>query len=201
MTSSCFPKRAVKAALLSGNSKDLSAKNMLPETFRIRKAIVIPLAVAVFSLAALLLFSLSSPSLPGERLVLTIIFLVVLYLFLEVFSRTVSLRTDEVEIKKFLRKKNLAWNDITHLGFVVINKKAYALLTTTKGFHILSNNYEKFPDLLYQMRGRLAEERVEEEIASLIERPMKNDKPVLSAWFMAMTIIAVISLRLFFLSS
>ncbi|MDO9585240.1 MAG: hypothetical protein Q7I93_02000 [Syntrophales bacterium] len=168
---------------------------MLPETYKIRKAIVIPLAIAVFSLAALL--SLSFPSLPGERFVLAVIFLIVLYLFLEVFSRAVSLGADGVEIKKFMRKKNLAWNDITYLGVVVISKKAYALLTTTKGFHILSNNYEKFSDLLCQMRGRLAEERVEGEIASLIERPLKNDKPVLSAWFMVMTIIAVIALRLF----
>lgn len=168
---------------------------MLPETYKIRKAIVIPLAIAVFSLATLLF--LSFPSLPGERFVLAVIFLIVLYLFLEVFSRAVSLGADGVEIKKFMRKKNLAWNDITYLGVVVISKKAYALLTTTKGFHILSNNYEKFSDLLCQMRGRLAEERVEGEIASLIERPLKNNKPVLSAWFTVMTIIAVIALRLF----
>jgi hypothetical protein len=53
---------------------------MSQEAYKIRKAIVIPLAIAVFSLAGLLLLSLSFSSFPGERFVLTFVFVDVLYL-------------------------------------------------------------------------------------------------------------------------
>src|SRR3972149_5701005 len=132
---------------------------MSQEIYKIRRAIIIPLGVAVFFLFFLLFLSRLLKFLPGETSVLGAVFLFAMYFFLEVFSRQVSIGEDGVEIKKLLRKKELRWNQITNLGCVVMTKKVYALLTTTRGFYILSNNYEQFPDMLDHLSGRMDRER------------------------------------------
>ena len=170
---------------------------MSQEIYKIRRAIIIPLGIAVFFLFFLLFLSRLLKFLPGETVVLGAVCLFALYFFLEVFSRQVSIGEDGVEIKKFLRKKELKWNEITYIGCVVMTNKVYVLLTTTKGFCILSNNYERFPDMLDHLSGPMDRERVEGEVLDLIQHPMKNDQPVRSAWFMVIIILAVIALRLF----
>jgi hypothetical protein len=170
----------------------------MPEgIYTIRKAIIAPLSMAVFSLLFLLLFSFLLKSLPGERFVLTSVCILALYLFFEVLFRRVSLDAGGLEIRKFLRKKKLAWDEVTYLGSVAIGNKAYVLLTTTKGMYILSNNYERFPVLLDHLSRRLSEERVEREIRNLIEHPLKNNGPVRSAWCMVVIVIAVVIFRLY----
>ncbi len=169
----------------------------MPQIHKIRSAIVAPLSAAVLALFVLLSLAWSAPSLPGERAVLTALFVVLAYLLLEVTSRQVNLRDEGLVIRKFLRKNELLWGDITHLGLVVMSAKVYILLTTTRGFYILSNNYEEFTELLQCLRTNLTNERVDKEIADLIERPHPNNKPVLSAWLILAVVIAVIALRLF----
>lgn len=170
---------------------------MSREIYKIRRAIIVPLGIAVFFLFFLLFLSRLLKFLPGETFVLSVVFLFALYFFLEVFYRQVSIKEDGLEIKKFLRKKELAWNEITHLGCVVMTKKVYFLLTTTKGFCILSNNYEQFPDMLDHLIGRMDRERVEGEVLDLVRHPLKNNQPVRSAWFMVIIVLAVIALRLY----
>src|SRR3990172_658927 len=130
-------------------------------------------------------------------LMLSLVFPASCYLFLEVFSRQVYVRQDGLKIKKFLREKDLSWEEITHLGCVVIGKKAYALLTTTKGFYILSNNYERFFDLLDGLVKRLGEERVDGEVRNLSGHPLKNSRPARSIWLILIVIIVVSVMRLF----
>jgi hypothetical protein len=170
---------------------------MLSETYKIRKAIVIPLSIAVFSLAVLFLLSIFFLSLSGEKLVLSAIFFILFYLFLEVFSREVSLQAEGVSIKKFMRKKEIAWDDITLVDSYIVVKKVYLLLTTRKGFYILSNNYDKFSQLLGRIKEHLDEGRIEKETIILIEHPLQNNKPVFSAWLMAILVVAILTLRLY----
>ena len=170
---------------------------MSQEIYRIRRAIIIPLGMAVFFLFFLLFLSRLLKFLPGETFVLSAVFLFALYFFLEVYSRQVSIWEGGVKIKKLLRKKELRWNEITQLGCVVMAKKVYVLLTTTKGFCILSNNYERFPDMLDHLSGPMDRERVEGEVLDLVQHPLKNDQPVRLAWFVVIIILAVVALRLF----
>jgi len=165
--------------------------------YKIRQALVIPLTMAVISLFALLLLSFFAKSLPGERFVLLTTFVSLAYLFLEALSRRVSLGVNGLEIGKFMRRKELSWADVTHAGALVIGKKVYALLTTTKGFIILSNNYERFSELVGNLCRHMGEERMDGELLKFIERPLINDKPVLSAWFLVLVLIAIITWRLF----
>jgi len=66
---------------------------------------MIPFTVDVVLLVILLMLSFIYRSLPFERIALTVILLPVLYIYLEVFSREVSLGTEGLLIKKFLRRK------------------------------------------------------------------------------------------------
>ena len=136
-------------------------------------------------------------SLPGERIFLTVIFLLVGYVLLEVFSRQASLGSGGLEIRKFLRNKELGWDQITHLGSLVMGAKVYLLLTTTKGFYILSNNYERFPDLLCHLVENVKAERIGGEISSLVTNPRQNSGPIRSAWLMAVVMMVIMVLRLF----
>ncbi|HLA27280.1 MAG TPA: hypothetical protein VJZ49_05245 [Syntrophales bacterium] len=170
---------------------------MSQEIYKIRRAIIIPLGVAVFFLFFLLFLSRLLKFLPGETFVLGAVFLFALYFFLEVLYRQVSIREDGLEIKKFLRKKELTWDEITHLGCLVMAKKVYFLLTTTKGFCILSNSYEQFPDMLDHLIGRMDRERVEGEVLDFARHPLEDNQTVRSAWFIVTIILAVIALRLF----
>ena len=164
---------------------------------KIRRAIVIPLALANSVLFVLLLRVWLFPSLPGERIVLTAIFLLMGYLLLEVFFRQGSFGSGGPEIRKVIRSKGLGWAEITHLGSLVMGSKVYLLLTTTRGFYILSNNYERFPDLLRGLVDNLHAERKGGEIDGLMANPPHNSQPVLSAWLMALVMMAIMVLRLF----
>ena len=169
----------------------------MSQIHRIRRAIVIPLALSFLALFVLLLHAWLFTAFPGERIVLTAIFLLVGYLLLEVFSRQVSLRSEGLEIRKFLRNKEFVWGEITHLGSLIMGSKVYLLLTTTKGFYVLSNNYEGFPDLLRHLVENLNAERIGSEISSLMANPRQNGGPVRSAWLMAVVMMVIMVLRLF----
>lgn len=169
----------------------------MPEIYKIRRAIVIPLALSFLFLVVLLLRAWLFPSFPGERIVLTAIFLSVGYLLMEVFARQASCGKDFLQLRKLMRNKELGWDEITHLGSLVMGTKVYLLLTTTKGFYILSNNYERFPDLLCRLVEKLHAERIGEEVRLLMANPLKNSQPVRSAWWMMVVMLVIMVLRLF----
>ena len=169
----------------------------MSQRYNIRRAIIIPLALSLVFLFVLLLRAWLFPAFPGERIVLTAIFLLVAYLFLEVYSRQAALGSDGMAISKFMRSKSLGWDEITHLGSLVMGAKVYLLLTTTKGFYILSNNYERFSDLLSQLLANLQAERIGPEISGVVANPPQNSQPVRSAWLMAVVVMAIMALRLF----
>lgn len=168
---------------------------MVRETFRIRQAIIIPLGIALLSLLFLLIVSFMATSLPGERFMLSVVTASLLYCCLEVFARRVAVHEGGVKLGKFLRKKELIWNEINHIGMVVMGAKVYILLTTTKGFFIISNNYGGFSTLVGKLIGHLDTERVDEDVRVIIGNPPKNNRPVYSSWCMVIVILAVAVVR------
>jgi len=169
----------------------------MPKVYKIRRAIVIPLAFSCLFQVVLLLRAWLLPSLPGERLVLTAIFLGVGYLLLDLSARQALLVDEGLQLRKFMGNKKLGWNEITHLGSLVMAAKVYLLLTTTKGFYILSNNYERFPELLRSLVGNISAERIGEEVSRLLANQLKNNQPVRSAWLLAAATLVITVLRLF----
>ena len=121
---------------------------MSSKIFKIRQALLIPFAINTGLLLILLCLSIFFKGSPIERIMLTVIFIPTLIFFLEAANRTATMGEQGIILRKFLRKRDLRWEDITHVGCLIIRKRVYLLLTTTKGFHILSNAYDDFSVLV-----------------------------------------------------
>jgi hypothetical protein len=79
----------------------------------------------------------------------------------------------------------------------MMRTKVYAVLTTTKGFHVLSNSYEDFYGLLRHIVDHVEKERVEKEVLNLLENPVENRTNILSAWAAAVFFCVIIFFKLF----
>lgn len=157
---------------------------------------MIPFALIVFLLC--ILFSLSVINGSGaERIVLAVIFVLVLSLFCEAAARRVVASESHLRVRKFLRERELLWEDITHVGALVIRRKVYILLTTKKGLHILSNFYGDFPLLVRDIAGHVGMEKVEKIAGEQIENPVINNAPIVSTWVATVIITFIVAGRLF----
>lgn len=167
--------------------------------FRIKKALLLPLSIntgLVFALLAAAFFRKSS----ALEIVFLVLLLVVFFtIVLECIFREVAVSGEGLTIKKLLRRKRLQWGDITDVGALVLRKKAYLVLTTTKGFHIISNAYDDFPALVGGIVGYVDAERVEESVKTLAEKPVRKISDVVSAWVGAAVLLAVLWVNLFLL--
>jgi len=170
---------------------------MYQNIYRIKRSFVIPLSIDVFLLFLLLLLSLFLKGSPVEKNVLIIIFIPVLYVYIESLYRKVHSEDQGIMIRKVWRKKELRWEDITHVGALVLRKRSYLLLTTVKGFHILSNAYEKYSSLIGDIIMHLDKEKVEEEVRRQHEHPVKNISDIVMAWFTALVLMGIIATKLF----
>jgi hypothetical protein len=111
-------------------------------------------------------------------------------------DRRITITDQGIVIRKLFRTKEIHRDNITHVGCVILRKKAYLLLTTTKGFIILSSAYENFSALLRSIVGQVDPEKVEEEVRALAESPVKNRADVISLWFAVAVIFGFIILKL-----
>jgi hypothetical protein len=170
---------------------------MYQNIYKIRRSFLIPFTVAFILLFFLLLLSYSLKGPHLEKIALTIIFISVLCAFFESLSRKVLTGDKGIMIRKFLRNKELRWEDITHVDALILRKRVYLLLTTVKGFYIISNAYEKFSTLVRDVADHMDEEKVEEELRKQIEHPVKNISDIVMTWFTALVLIGIIIIKLF----
>lgn len=159
-----------------------------------------PFGVDVILLFVLLLISILWKGSTMERVVLVVLFVPCLYFFLELLYRKVTIIDGGMAIQKLLRRKDLLWGDITHAGHLIIRKKVYILLTTVKGFLIVSNAYENFSDLTKDICDHLDKEKVEEQLAGQIEHPVRDISNMISTWVAALVILGIIVTKFYPLS-
>ncbi len=170
---------------------------MYQNVYRIRRSFLFPFFADFILLFFLLLLSYFLVGSKLERILLTAIFIPVLYVLFESSFRMVQTGDQGIMIRKFMRKKELRWEDITHLGALILRKRVYLLLTTVKGFYILSNTYEKFSTLVSDVVAHMDNEKVEEEVRRQIEHPAKNRSDIIMTWFTAMVLAGIIIIKLF----
>lgn len=170
---------------------------MYQNVYRIRRSFLVPFFVDFILLFLLLLLSYFLGGSNLERILLTAIFIPVLYVLFESSFRMVQTGDQGIMIRKFMRKKELRWEDITHIGALILRKRVYLLLTTVKGFYILSNAYEKFSALVSDLVGHMDNEKVEEEVKRQIKHPAKNMSDIIMTWFTAMVLAGIIIIKLF----
>ena len=170
---------------------------MYQNVYRIRRSFLFPFLVDFILLFFLLLLSYFLGGSKLERILLTAIFIPALYVLFESSFRMVQTGDQGIMIRKFMRKKELRWEDITHIGALILRKRVYLLLTTVKGFYILSNAYEKFSTLVSDLVSRMDNEKVEEEVRRQIEHPAKNMSDIIMTWFAAVVLAGIIITKLF----
>ena len=128
---------------------------MSQRDYTIRKALLIPLGLDVLLLFCLLLIALFLEGGATEKLIFTLFFLPALLLFLECFFRRVTVTEEGLVIRKLGRTKAFSWGEITHVGCLTVHRKVYLLLTTVKGFFIISNAFGGFSTLVEEIVARV----------------------------------------------
>jgi hypothetical protein len=169
---------------------------MSTQPFKIRRELLIPLGISAGLLLILLILTLLGKGSSMERIFLTAMTIPTVALFLEARNRRATMTDQGILFKKFLRVKEILWGDISHVGCVMIRKKVYLLLTTTKGFFILSNAYEDFSALIRIIVERVGPDKVEEDVRAQGENPVKNRWDMISLWFAVVVIFGIILLKL-----
>jgi len=166
---------------------------MQQNIFKIRQAFLIPFMAVIFLLFLLLLLSIFKGQM-REGVILSVFFVVVLFIGIEMSRREIVLTEDGLKIKKFFRLKEFVWTEITHLGIVELRKKIYFLLTTTKGFYYFSNLVENHALLIRSLIDKLGDEKVEPEVKNYLERPVERLSLIVMSWISVLVIIGIIIL-------
>lgn len=166
--------------------------------YRVRKQFIIPLTLDLLLLLLLMAISFFTKTILVEMVILVLIFIPLLYIFLESLFLKTSIGDKGIRIKRFLRGKELSWNDITNVDTMTVGNKVYLLLTTTKGFHVLSNTHGDFYSMVSDVSRHMDGERVEETVRTVIEEPVKRRSDIISSWLAAIILIVVIYLKIGF---
>jgi len=167
--------------------------------YAIRRAFLIPLGIDAGLLIFFTVFNLFLRSPLYERVILAGLSVMVLFVWVECLERKVHIGPDVLKIKKFWRERVLNWTDITHVGCLTLRSRVYLLLTTKKGFYIISNAYQDFGKLVSDIISHLpsAEIEVEEEARKQGESPTRNISDLVAAWLAAFVLLSIIFLKTF----
>ncbi len=171
---------------------------MRQNIYRIRKSFIIPLAIDTVLLSVLFILSCLVRGSLMERGVLALFVLAAFFVLIEATRRTIVISDEGLRINKFFRLKTLAWTEITHIGCLTLRRRVYILLTTTKGFYVMSNAYDRFSpmvrDLVEHVPGETIE--VEDEARAQIENPVRNVSDLIAAWVAAAVLSCIIYFKL-----
>jgi hypothetical protein len=168
---------------------------MNENVYKIRRAFLIPLSSIGVLLFLLFLISLSNHRQGWEIIVLAVLFFASLSAGVYLAKKEIVVNDQGLKIKNIFRCKEFEWTEITHLGVVVLKKKIYFLLTTTKGFYIFSNLLENHALLVRSLMDRLGEEKVEVEVNKYLDCPVERLAPIVMSWVAVGIIIGVIILK------
>lgn len=163
----------------------------------IRRAFLLPLGIDAVLLLCLLIISLLPQGSTTERLVFAIFFFPSAYLFLECIFRRVTVDDGGIALRRLWGEKRVSWEGVTHIGGLSLHKKAYLLLTTVKGFFIVSSAYEGFSALTEEIVSRVDPSRVEEEVRQQAGRLPSGIAHVAMAWIAAVFMIGIVLIKMF----
>ncbi|MDD4356724.1 MAG: hypothetical protein PHN98_05680 [Smithellaceae bacterium] len=163
----------------------------MEQVYKIQKDFIIPFLTAVVLLFVLLVLSLFSDE-SWEKILLACFFIITMMIGIEALEREVAVSENGLRIRKFFRTKKFTWAEITHLGVVIVHNKAYFLLTTTRGFYILSNLLEDHTTLIRFLAGKLGDEKVEVEVKNYLEHSVRRTSLIVLTWVVVLIIAAII---------
>ncbi len=165
------------------------------QVYKIKKTFRYPFIAAVALLFVLFALSFATGAL-WEKILVGVIFGISLMIAIEASERTFTALENGLRIRKFFRTKNFAWAEITHLGVVILRNKAYFLLTTTKGFYILTNLLQDHTQLIRYLADKIENERVEVEVRNYLEAPIARTSLIVLTWIALIILVAIILTKL-----
>jgi len=165
-------------------------------SYKTRSDFLLPIFLDSLLLLVLLIISLFDRAFPSESLILFFIFVLAFYIFLGAARRKTTVGDEGIGIQKLFRHKHLQWSDITNVDVMVLHKKAYLLLTTTRGFHTVANSHGNFSSLVHDVARYVDREKVEEGVRDIIEHPIKRVSDIVSAWIAFIILLGAIVLKI-----
>jgi hypothetical protein len=177
---------------------DEKGQKDMPQRFHgVRMALLIPLGLDVALLFGLLMNALLRKGDTAEKLVFALFFIPALALFLASYRRRVAVAEGGLVIRRFWGDAALSWDEITHIGCLTLRRKVYLLLTTVKGFFIVSSVLEGFSALAEEIVAHVGLEKVEEDCRLQAGRAVAGIANIASAWIAAAAMIGILLLKLF----
>jgi hypothetical protein len=164
--------------------------------FKINKLLVIPLVLNAILFFALFCISIIGRGSTFETIILIIGFVPLTLISLELLFREIRIDDAGITFKKFLREKCISWNEVTHVGSVSLSNKVYLVLTTTKGFQTISNAYSDFMLCVRGIISHVEKDRIEENVAGWIERPVRRTLDIVLSWIAVVIIAGIIYIKL-----
>jgi hypothetical protein len=164
--------------------------------YTIRRAFLIVLGLDALLLFCLFMVSLVMKENTMENLILALFFIPALVLFIECLLRRVTVAEEGLVIRKLGRSKALLWDEITRVGYLILHRKVYLLLTTVKGFFVISNAFEGFPKLVEDLVTHVEPDRVEKDVLLQAGRSLVGIANIVAAWVAAVLMMAMILMKL-----
>lgn len=169
---------------------------MSQQVYTIKRAFLIPLGIDVFLLMSLLILSVLPQGSTTERLVFSFFFFPSAFLFLDHVRRSLTLDDEGIIFRRLWKEKKVPWDRINHVGGLSVHGKVYLLLTTAKGFFIVSNAYGCFPELTEGIVSRVDPAKVEEEARAQAGRSQSGIAHIAMAWVAAALMVGIILVKM-----
>ncbi|MFA5516334.1 MAG: PH domain-containing protein [Desulfuromonadales bacterium] len=159
--------------------------------FAIRRSFLLPLGLLLVLCLALFFIVIAKGEPTGKIIILGCIILPVAILFLESAFRQAIVDDEGITVKKFLRRKELRFAEVTSVDTVLVRRRAFLTLGAEDDFLILSNAYADFPALVKELLARVPTPTVSAETQQMAAAPPNKSTDIVSCW-LAVALMAFI---------
>lgn len=163
--------------------------------FRIRRNFLIALGLVCLLLAILLVVCIRQHEATGKIVILAAIMVPVFALMAESWRRCVSIGDDRIDARRLLRHKTLPFAAVTAVDTVKVRRRVFVSISTEEDFLILSNNYDRFDQLLALLCARLPDQVISDDTRELTANPVKSND-LFSIWLAVAALLLVLYVQL-----
>jgi predicted nucleic acid-binding Zn ribbon protein len=169
---------------------------MSPHIYRVRPAFAVAVSFVAALLLILVVLAFAEGAARGEKIILCALFIPILYLYCDALMREMTLSSDGIRVKKLFGTKKIPWDAVTNADMMLLGRKAYLLISTTKGFHIVPNSYGDFASMVGNLAAHLDAEKVETRVREFVEKPVSRVSDVITMWLVVLTLLVVIVMKI-----
>lgn len=152
------------------------------QTFRIRKAFLVPLGLLLLLCLTLLGVCIVHKEPLAKCLILVFLLLPIAVLLLESLFRRIEIDGEQVVAYRLLRSKRLVFSEMTEIETVMVKRRAFITLCAGDDFLIVSNAYSRFPQLVEALLAPADEKIVSESTREMAKAPPVKSSDIVSAW-------------------